>query len=187
MAREFFGLNSKLAFENFFDRQKVIKAVDRKTRAAMMFIGGTTRTIAKNSIKKSTGTTLHSPPGKPARTQTGILKRTIFFEYDPIKRRMTAGPKKLPKTSGLKSSKTVPQLLEEGGTATPTKPRFIRVRPRTLKKRRRRKNEAKFIWVRLPNKPFKYRARPTMKLAQQKAFTSQKLRKAFGVIGFNKR
>ena len=118
MAKDFFSLDSKLVFENFFDRAKVIKKVDRKTAAAMKFIGGTTRKIARNSIKKSTSRTLHSPPGKPVRSPTGIYKKTIFFEYDDRKQVMICGPKKLPIKSKVKPvGKTIPQLLEEGGTA----------------------------------------------------------------------
>ncbi len=189
MAKDFFGLNSKLAFENFFDRKKVVDAMDRKTASAMKFIGGTTRKIAKNSIKKSTGTTLHSPPGKPARTQTGVLKKTIFFEYEPRSRSMICGPKKLPKKSKVRPAggKTTVQLLEEGGIGRPTEPIYKRVRTRASRGRRKGRTGKKFVFVRLPSEPFKYRPRPTMKLAQKKSFTSQKLRKAFGVIGFNTR
>ena len=183
MAKDFFGINSKLAFENFFDRSKVIKAVDRKTAAAMKHIGGTTRKIARNSIKKSTGRTLHSPPGKPVRTQTGIYKKTIFFEYEPRKRAMICGPKKLPRKSNVRAiGKTTPQLLEEGGTARATKPQYIRVR-----NRKRKRGGKKFIFRKLPDKPFKYKARPTMKLAAGKSFVQPKLKQAFETIGFRTR
>lgn len=186
MAKTFFRLDSKLAFDNFFDRTKVINAMDRKTAAAMKHIGGFTRRTAKNSIKKSTSQTLHSPPGKPARTQTGILKRTIFFEYDDRKQTVIIGPKKLniTQTSKVKPTggKTTVQLLEEGGTGRPTGPRFIPIRTR-----RRKRQKRKTVWRRLPDGPFNYRPRPTMRLAKKKSFTNEKLRYAFGVIGFKTR
>ena len=185
MVKKFFGLNSKLAFENFFDREKVINAVGRKTAAAMTHIGGTTRKTARRSIKKATSTTLHSPPGKPVRTQTGTYKkaRTILFEYDERKQVMICGPVKLPKKTSIRpQGKTTPQLLEEGGTARASKPVFIRVRAK-----KRKRGQKKFVWRRLPKGTFKYKPRPTMKLAQAKTFTSTKLRQAFGVIGFNTR
>lgn len=190
MAKDFFGINSKLAFENFFDHSKVIKAVDRKTAAAMKHVGGTTRTIANRSVKKSTGRTLHSPPGKPVRTQTGIYKKTIFFEYEFRKREMICGPKKLPKKSNIKSNKTTPQLLEEGGTGRPIKRQFIRVKNKGRGKKRRFKGKGKdkkFVFVPLPDKPFKYKARPTMKLAAAKSFAQPKLKQAFETIGFRTR
>ena len=103
MAKDFFGLSTDLAFQNFFDRKKVVDAMDRKTAAAMKHIGGFTRRTAINSVKRSTSRTLHSPPGKPVRTQTGVYKKTIFFEYDDRKQVMICGPKKLPIKSNIKS------------------------------------------------------------------------------------
>ena len=189
MVKKFFGLNSKLAFENFFDRAKVIDAVDRKTAAAMSQIGAFTMRTARKSVKRSTSQTLISPPERPVRTHTGIYKKTIFFEYDKRKQVMICGPKKLPiKTSIRPQGKTTPQMLEEGGTATPLRQQFVRVRNRGRGRRKRfRKSKKRFIYIPLPMRPFKYRARPTMQLAKKKEFTNPKLEHAFGVIGFRTR
>ena len=189
MVKKFFGLNANLAFENFFDNDKVIAAVDRKTAAAMSQVGAFTMRTARRSVKRATSQTLISPPGKPVRTHTGIYKKTIFFEYDKRKQVMICGPKKLPiKTSIRPRGKTTPEMLEEGGTATPLKQQFIRVRNRGRGRTKRfKKSKKKFVFVPLPKKPFKYKARPTMKLAKKKEFTNPKLEHAFGVIGFRTR
>ena len=190
MANDFFGLDSKVAFSQFFDRAEIIKKVDKKNAAAMNHIGAFTRKVARNSIERTTSTTLTSPPGKPVRSPTGIFKRTIFYEYDTRKEVMIAGPKKIPKLSKVRSAKTTPQLLEEGGRATAKKDLFRRVRARKVK-RRRRKGEVrrkKFVFVKIKRgTQLNYRARPTMKLAKQKSFSSPRLQRAFGVIGFNTR
>ena len=189
MVKKFFGLNANLAFENFFDNDKVIAAVDRKTAAAMSQVGAFTMRTARQSVKRATSQTLISPPGKPVRTHTGIYKKTIFFEYDKRKQVMICGPKKLPiKTSIRPRGKTTPEMLEEGGTATPLKQQFIRVRNRGRGRTKRfKKSKRKFVYIALPMKPFKYRARPTMQLAEKKEFTNPKLRHAFGVLGFRTR
>jgi len=190
MPNDFFGIKAELAFSKFFDRAEVIKKVDKKNASAMKFIGGFTRKTARNSIKKTTSTTLTSPPGKPVRSRTGIYKRTIFFEYDDRKETVIIGPKRLPRLSKVRSGKTTPQLLEEGGRATAKKDLFRRVRARKVKRRRRRgeAKRKKFVWVKIKRgTQLNYRARPTMKLAQKKSFSSPKLQRAFGVIGFNTR
>jgi len=96
---------------------------------------------------------------------------------------MICGPKKLPITSKVRpNGKTTPQLLEEGGTAKAIEPVFIRVRAR-----KKKRGQKRIIWRKLPKGPFKYKARPTMKLAQRKTFTQAKLKQAFETIGFRTR
>lgn len=181
---KFFGAPLKTTTKFFFDRERVIKAVGRKTASAMRHIGGTILKTAKRSIRKPTKNKPHSKPGQPVRSGTGILKRTIFFEFEPRTQTLIVGPKKLPIKSNVRPTnrRSVPELLEKGGKAQADKPTYIRVGNR--KKSRRMKQQ---IWKRIEAGSRTYRPRPTMALAYKKIVKLPQLRKAFGVIGFNTR
>lgn len=60
-----------------------------------------------------------SEPGEPPRSITGLLRKFIYFAYDPSTRSVVIGPAKLDKSSGA------PATLEYGGTATITKFRTV--------------------------------------------------------------
>ena len=103
---------------------------------------------------------------------------------------MICGPKKLPKKKSIRTNKTIPQLLEEGGVGRPITQRFVRVRNKGRGKKRRfrgKGKDKKFVFIPLPNGPFKYKARPTMGLAKKKSFAQPKLKQAFETIGFRTR
>jgi hypothetical protein len=91
----------------FFDRQSVLNAVNRGTRKVLSKFGAFVRTRARTSIRKSKGS---APPGKPPRSHSGLLKRFIFFVFEPATRNVVIGPAKLnQKDSGA------PEVLEKGG------------------------------------------------------------------------
>ncbi len=89
----------------FFDKQTVLRAVDQAKRAVLSKAGAFIRTTAKHSIRKRKGP---APPGKPPHSHTGLLKRFIFFGYDPASDSVVVGP------VGFKRS-TAPHVLEFGG------------------------------------------------------------------------
>lgn len=60
-----------------------------------------------------------SEPGEPPRSITGLLRKFIYFAYDPNTRSVVIGPAKLDKSTGA------PATLEYGGTATITKFRTV--------------------------------------------------------------
>lgn len=93
----------------FFDRPKVIQAVDKATRGVLSRFGSFVRTTARHSIRKRKSP---SPPGQPPRNRTGLLKRFIFFAYEPQDRSVVIGPARLNRSTGA------PEILEYGGTAT---------------------------------------------------------------------
>ncbi len=103
----------------FFDRQKVIDATDRASRRVLSRFGAFVRQRARTSIRKRKGT---SAPGNPPHSHTGLLRRFIFFGYDPRprKRSVVIGPTAL-STSGANGE--APSLLEYGGTARIRDPR----------------------------------------------------------------
>lgn len=91
----------------FFDRSRVINAVDRTTRRNLSRFGAYVRTRSRTSIRKRRTI---SPPGRPPSSHTGLLKRNIFFVYEPARRSVVIGPVLLNRSSGA------PELLEHGGT-----------------------------------------------------------------------
>jgi hypothetical protein len=111
----------------FFDRQTVMTKVDAGTRKVLSKFGAFVRTAAKSSIKKAPFTarkvrgsdrtdfrTVSSKPGQPPYSQSGLLKKFIFFGYDTAKKSVVIGPEKL---NGNRKGEA-PSLLEYGGTTT---------------------------------------------------------------------
>jgi len=92
----------------FFDRQAVLNAVDQATRRVLSRFGAFTRRIAKNSIRQRRGT---SAPGTPPFSHTGLLRKFLFFAYDPSARSVIIGPARL-RGRGYGEA---PALLEYGG------------------------------------------------------------------------
>lgn len=182
MAKDFFGASLKTTTRYFFDRAEVVNKMDKKTNAAFNWIGGTMRKTAKRSVRKSNSRTRHSPPGKPVRTQTGIFPKTILYEYDPKKKTLICGPKKLPIRSKVRpgNRRSIPELLEKGGTGQAVNPTFLLVKPR----KRKRRQKKKYVWVKLPAGKRRYKPRPTMKLAYNKTINRKNLQRAFATIGF---
>jgi len=109
----------------FFDRKAVTSAVDKAQRKVLSKAGAFVRRHAVRSIRSHKGV---SAPGKPPHSHTGLLKRNIFFAYEPKRSGVVIGPVRLRETHG-----TAPRLLELGGTARRRDGRALR----TLKYRPR--------------------------------------------------
>ena len=99
------------ATKMFFDSKAVTKATDKVTRLALSKFGAFTRTSARSSIRRRKA---HSRPGQAPTSQTGLLKKFLFFGYDIQQASVVVGPTPLPTS---KSPTGVPRLLEEGGRA----------------------------------------------------------------------
>lgn len=69
-----------------------------------------------------------SNPGEPPRSITGLLKKHIYFVYDPQKRSVIIGPAR------LNSSTNAPEALEKGGPATTRKGDRFRMEKRPYMK-----------------------------------------------------
>jgi hypothetical protein len=102
----------------FFDRQTVVNAVDKAKRQALSRAGAFIRTAAKSSIRSRKGA---APPGQPPHSHTGLLKRFIFFGYDPSTESVVVGPAKLNRPTGA------PHILEFGGGVVAKKPLLVPV------------------------------------------------------------
>lgn len=107
----------------FFDSPKVTRSVDKTTRKVLSRFGAFVRRTAKQSIRKRKKS---SPAGQPPSSHTGLLKRFIFFGYDPRKKSVVIGPELL--TDG--SQGQAPSVLEYGGKIAFNKKRVnISARP----------------------------------------------------------
>lgn len=82
-------LDFKTAKEGFFDRAKVLGAINAATRRVLSKFGAHVRTRARTSIKKRSGV---SPPGGPPYSHVGLLRRLIFFSYDAESQAVVIGP-----------------------------------------------------------------------------------------------
>ena len=106
----------------FFDSPKVLGAVDKATRKVLSRFGAFVRRTAKGSIRKRKKT---SVPGQPPSSHTGLLKRFIFFSYDPNRKSVVIGPMRLDQNN----RGDAPSALEYGGTVTLDKKK-VNIRPR---------------------------------------------------------
>lgn len=102
------GLSFKAAQQGFFDRAKVINAVNRAARRNLSRFGAFVRTRAKTSIRKRQGP---SAPGKPPHSHVGLLRNLIFFAWDSARRAVVIGPVLISNPTGA------PENLEYGGEA----------------------------------------------------------------------
>jgi len=98
--------------ECFFDRAKVVNAMDRATRNALGHFGGYVRKIAKRMIKRAPGA---SAPGHAPHSHEGHLRELIFYSFDFDQRSVVIGPERLER-GHMYGPTTVPQLMEGGGT-----------------------------------------------------------------------
>ena len=94
----------------FFDTKAVRSKLDAATRRVLSKFGAFVRRGARSSIRKRKRT---SAPGEPPSSHTGLLRRFIFFGYDPTKRSVVIGPARLNQKIG-----DAPAALEYGGTST---------------------------------------------------------------------
>lgn len=127
-----FGLKIDVFKSVFFDREKVLKAVDRTVARHLNWFGGYVRRTARNSLKPSDS---YSAPGEPPHTHVTYLRKhtgrdrtklavpkrrslfrdTILYGYEREAQTVVVGPFLF---NGAKTSPTVPELLEYGGETT---------------------------------------------------------------------
>lgn len=101
--------------ELFFDSAAILKAVDDGARKALNRIGAYIRLTAQRSIRRRKGP---APAGQPPHSHNGLLRKHIYYSYDPTTKTVIAGPALL-RTSQPYSSPvggaTIPQVTEMGG------------------------------------------------------------------------
>lgn len=107
----------------FFDAAKILKQVDRETRARLSKLGAFVRTRARSSIRTRKAISL---PGQPPSSHEGSLRRLILFAWDEATRTVVVG------AAAFKAGRA-PGLLEFGGTTTRGS-RTLNYRPRPYMK-----------------------------------------------------
>jgi hypothetical protein len=95
----------------FFDKKAVRDKVDRGTRRVLSRFGAFVRRGARSSIRKRKKV---SAPGAPPSSHIGLLKKFIYFGYEPSNRSVVIGPVRLSQNGRGEA----PELLEHGGTTT---------------------------------------------------------------------
>jgi len=93
----------------FFDTKAVRDKVDAGTRRVLSKFGAFVRRTARSSIRKRKKP---SSPGSPPSSHIGLLKKFIFFGYEPAKRSVVIGPVRL----SQQGRGEAPHLLEYGGS-----------------------------------------------------------------------
>mgnify|MGYP007059608866 CR=1 FL=1 len=76
----------------FFDRQKVLSQVRRAERRVLSKFGAYVRQDARQRIRRRKRP---SQPGESPTNQTGLLKRHVYFVFDPERRAVVIGPARL--------------------------------------------------------------------------------------------
>jgi hypothetical protein len=102
----------------FFDRLAVQNAVKDSNRRNLSKFGDWVRKSARWSIRPRKAV---SEPGQPPSSHTGLLRRNIFFAYEPKTQNVVIGPVPIHQltfnTSLNVQAGIVPEILEYGGSA----------------------------------------------------------------------
>lgn len=101
----------------FFDSEGVMRRLSAGERRLFVRYGGAVRTIARRSMRPGGKKGVSAKPGEPPRTHEGSLRRLLFFAYEPESHSVVVGPAKFKSKAGGAGGKTVPEILEYGGTA----------------------------------------------------------------------
>lgn len=104
----------------FLDRERVKARMDRARRRALMLGGSYTRRAARDQLRRGkSSATAGQPPKIHSRFEPHL--KTILFALDPATDSVVVGPVLL-NAKGLRGSnrRTIPELLEHGGTAAIT-------------------------------------------------------------------
>lgn len=96
----------------FFDRKIVMERAAKANAKASAKFGAFVRRTAQTSIRSRKKA---SPPGTPPSNRTGLLKKNIFFAFDPRTGGVVVGPALLNGRGAKAVGETVPSALETGG------------------------------------------------------------------------
>ena len=100
---------------NFLDQPHVKKKVKKSQLRVMNRQGALVRRLAQRSMRPGGVADKSSEPGEPPRTHgKRLLRKFLFYAYDPRKESVVIGPVRLSRAKG----KHVPSTLEFGGRTT---------------------------------------------------------------------
>jgi len=105
---------TKIKLQYFFDREEVIKRLQKRERTALSNTGAYAMKLIRRSMRPGGKSQINSKPGEPPRYHTKLLRDHILFAYDPAKNSVVVGPRKL----NGRSAQHIPSLLQFGGKVT---------------------------------------------------------------------
>ena len=112
-----FQITVKAAKDNFFVAEKVLTRIKDERKKSLARVAGFVRKTARRSIRKIGKKWKSSEAGAPPKSRSGLLRQFILFLYDSTTESTLVGPARLPNKNKVEG-KTIPQILEFGGTAS---------------------------------------------------------------------
>ena len=91
----------------FFDSRAVLSRTDRATRRVLSRFGAFVRQRARSSIRKRRRI---SRPGEPPSSHVGLVRRFLFFVFEPSRSSVVIGPAQL-----NRGDEDALDMLEHGG------------------------------------------------------------------------
>lgn len=120
----------------WFNSAAVLDAVDEAKREELSRFGYYTMRDARQSIRKRKRP---ARPGESPTNQTTLLKRFIYFAYEPETSGVITGPARL---AGARGSAFIPKTLEEGDARIEARPYMKPAHARQLTKQMPRWRDA---------------------------------------------
>lgn len=151
----------------FFDREKIIKALDKAEHSSIFRGLMLVRKIAQRSMRSGGKKKKRSLPGQPPRYHgTKYLRKFLYAAYDTQHKVGVAGPTLLTGSGKRNHGKTVPETLEYGGEVDTTdflvRGEWISIGDKSLTANAKR-------WAPRRNRVATIEPRPYMKPAYEKA------------------
>lgn len=103
-----------MAYGYKFDRNKVIRSANRRSRKALEFIARDLQQQIRRKLKRQTKKQPHSRPGEPPRIETPQSPLKKLINYAITDNKVYVGPMIFKDAKGKQSS-PVPSILEKGG------------------------------------------------------------------------
>ena len=98
----------------FFDRDRIVRAMDAKTKKVLSSTGAFARTVMRRGMRKRKKI---SQPGEYPSAHEGSLRRLVYFGYDEPTQSLVVGPTLFRSKVGvgIGTASTVPELVNYGG------------------------------------------------------------------------
>lgn len=167
----------------FFDKPAVLKAIDKGERKALSKIGAFIRRRARSQLRKRKRVSLAGESPSVHSGDKVASLRNILFSFQPEAHSVIAGPVGLNKVNMTDTgSKTIPELMEFGGSVTIREEQYKDTPNRDIWFRQDlRRNRAD--WKRYRIRRAEYAARPFMGPALEKEVEAGTIAAAYmGVV-----
>ena len=106
-----FGMRLKSGRWMMFNDKRILNYMSRAKRKSFNYFGAWVAKTARRSIRKRKN---WSDPGHQPHSHVGLLRKLIYWGYDPVTDSEVIGPARL-KSRSPYEPRTVPEVLEYGG------------------------------------------------------------------------